>query len=220
MRRALVAFAVVAAAACGGGSAEERPLDEVLERSGTQFESLGSVRFEIGVEGVPVSFDDEGTLTASSAEGQYAAPDSFQALVDVSAFGLTAQLGAISIGPDRWVSDPVTGQFELLPIDIGFDPRLLFDDTTGVGETVRGLDAELIGYDGTYHIRGTVEGPTVKVLTAGLVPEGDLDVDFFIDGDTLNITTLQFNTEDGDGVSAWSITFSEFDEPVTIEPPE
>jgi len=219
MLRALVALAVLVAA-CGGGSAEERPLDEVLQRSGTQFEDLGSVRFEIAVEGAPVSFDDEGTLTASNAEGQYAAPGSFQALVDVSAFGLTAQLGAISIGSERWVSDPVTGRFELLPIDIGFDPRLLFDESTGVGETVRNLDAELVGYDGAYHVRGTVEGPTVKVLTAGLVPGGDLEVDFFIDGETLNITTLQFETESGDGVSVWSIEFSEFDEPVTIEPPE
>ena len=82
------------------------------------------------------------------------------------------------------------------------------------------MDAELIGYDGTYLVRGTVEGPTVRVLTAGLVPDGDLDVDFFIDGETLDITSLEFETAADGGVSMWSITFSEFDEPVSIDPPE
>jgi hypothetical protein len=218
--RPYLAAVVLLVASCGGNSATQLPLAEVLERAGDAFDALRSVRFEIVVDETPVFFDDAGTLAATAAEGQYAAPGSFQALVDVTAFGLSTQLGAISIGSDRWVSDPVTGEFELLPIDIGFDPRLLFDDAEGVGETVRALDATMVGFDDRYHIRGTVGGRTVEVLTAGLIGEGDLDVDFFIDGESLQIVELSFDTEGERGVSRWSITFSEFDEPVTIEPPE
>lgn len=220
MRRALAAASAVLIAACGQSAAEQIPLEEVLATAGDQFDALDSVRFDITVEGTPVFFDDEGALAASSAEGQYSAPDSFQALVDVTAFGLTTQVGAISIGPDRWVSDPVTGAFQLLPIEVGFDPRLLFDPTEGVGATVRALDATLEEFDGTYRISGVVAGPTVKVLTAGLIAGGELDVTLFIDGDSLQISELQFATTNDRGRSDWSIAFSEFDEPVTIVPPE
>jgi hypothetical protein len=219
MRRALI-FAAVVVAACGGSSATELPLAEVLATAGSQFDALEAVRFSIEVDGVPVFFDDEGTLAATAADGQYSAPGSFQALVDVTAFGLATQLGAISVGEDRWVTNPVTGEWDLLAIGTGFDPLVLFDPDNGVGATVSNLDATLISFDKRYHIRGTVGGPTVKVLTAGLLEEGELDVDLYIDGDSLQVVELAFDTESAEGLSNWTISFSEFDEPVTIDPPE
>ncbi len=217
MRRVLLALVL---AACGGSSVEQLPLEEALERAGAQFDALASVRFDIRVEGVPVYFDDENTLAATSATGQYAAPGSFQAVVDVTAFGLATQIGAVSVGADRWVTNPVTGAWELLPIGIGFDPLVLFDRADGVGATVRELDATLVAFGDRYHARGVVAGPTVKVLTAGLVPDGELDVDLFIDASSLHIVELAFDTPSDEGVSMWTISFSEFDEPVTIERPE
>lgn len=219
MSRVLIAAALVVAA-CGGSGAAELPLAEVLATAGSQFDALDSVRFSIEVEGVPVYFDDEGTLAATSADGQYSAPGSFQALVDVTAFGLATQLGAISVGEDRWVTNPVTGEWDMLAIGTGFDPLVLFDPDSGVGSTVTNLDATLVSFDMRYHIRGSVGGPTVKVLTAGLVEEGELDVDLFVDADSLQIVELAFDTQSDEGASNWTISFSEFDEPVTIEPPE
>jgi hypothetical protein len=217
MKRAfLIAFLV---AACGGSSAAELPLAEVLATSGRQFDDLESVRFSIAVEGAPVSFDSDGTLTASSAVGQYDAPESFQALVEVSAFGLSAELGAISIGADRWITDPVTGEWERLDIGIGFDPLVLFDPDQGVGATVAALDATLVEFGSDYEITGTVGGPTVKVLTAGLLDEGELDIVLIVDAESLQITEIGFDTEAADGTSRWTIEFSEFDEPVMIDPP-
>lgn len=218
MSRVLIAAALVVAA-CGGSGAAELPLAEVLATAGSQFDALEAVRFRIEVDGVPVFFDDEGTLAATAADGQYAAPGSFQALVDVTAFGLKTQLGAISVGEDRWVTNPVTGEWELLAIGTGFDPLVLFDPGTGVGATVGNLDATLISFDSSYHIRGTVGGPTVKVLTAGLLEEGELDVELSIDAESLQIVELAFDTTSDEGISNWTISFSEFDEPVTIDPP-
>lgn len=219
MVRASLALAL-SLMACGGSSAAELPLDEALSTAGNQFDALQSVRFDITVEGVPVYFDDDGTLSATSADGQYLAPESFQAVVDVTAFGLSTQLGAISVGADRWITNPVTGAWALLPFGTGFNPLVLFDPDDGVGATVRRLDATLVEFDGRYHVRGKVGGPTVKVLTAGLVEEGELDVDLFIDGDSLQIVELSFDVEGTEGISEWTIEFSEFDKPVTIDPPE
>lgn len=220
MRRVALALALVAVA-CGGSSAAQLPLAETLATAGNQFDALTSVRFSIEVDGVPVYFNDDGTLAATSADGQYSAsPGSFQAVVDVTAFGLATQLGAISVGVDRWITNPVTGDWELLAIDVGFNPLVLFDPDDGVGATVRELDATLIDFGDRYHIQGEVGGPTVKVLTAGLVAEGELDVDLFIDADSLQIVELAFDVEGAEGISEWTIGFSEFDKPVTIEPPE
>lgn len=218
MRRTLLLVALIVAA-CGGSGAAELPLAEALETSGRNFDNLESVRFSITVDGVPVSFDDEGTLTASSADGQYDAPESFQALVEVSAFGLSAELGAISIGADRWITNPVTTEWELLDIGIGFDPLVLFDPQDGVGATVAGLDATLVAFGSRYEVTGKVGGPTVKVLTAGLLSEGELDITLFIDADSLQITEIGFETEGDEGTSEWTIEFSEFDDPVSIDPP-
>ncbi len=219
MLRVPLALALVAVA-CGGSSAAELPLEEALATAGSQFDSLTSVRFSIMVDGVPVFFDDDGTLAATSADGQYSAPGSFQAVVDVTAFGLSTQLGAISVGADRWITNPVTGDWELLAFDVGFNPLVLFDPDEGVGATVQQLDATLIEFGDRYHIQGEVGGPTVKVLTAGLVAEGELDVDLFIDAESLQIVELSFDVAGAEGVSEWTIEFSEFDKPVTIEPPE
>lgn len=219
MLRVPIALALIVAA-CGGSSAAQLPLDEALATAGRQFDALNSVRFSITVDGVPAYFDDDGTLAATSADGQYSAPGSFQAVVDVTAFGLSTQLGAISVGADRWITNPVSGDWALLPFGTGFDPLVLFDPDEGVGSTVRRLDATLIDFGDRYHIQGEVGGPTVKVLTAGLVAEGELDVDLFIDADSLQIVELAFDVEGTDGVSEWTIEFSEFDKPVTIEPPE
>ncbi|MDH3729976.1 MAG: LppX_LprAFG lipoprotein [Acidimicrobiia bacterium] len=220
MLRAALALGLVAVACGGSTTAAQLPLDEALAKAGSQFDALTSVRFAITVDGVPVYFDDQGTLAATSADGQYSAPGSFQAVVDVTAFGLSTQLGAISVGADRWITNPVTGVWSLLPFGTGFDPLVLFDPDEGVGATVRRLDATLVDFDDRYHIQGGVGGPTVKVLTAGLVADGELDVDLFIDGDSLHIVELSFDVEGTEGVSEWTIEFSEFDEPVTIEPPE
>lgn len=217
MRRLLLAVALTVTA-CGGSTAQEAPLDEVLATAGSLFDEMESARFSITVDGVPVSFDDEGTLVATSADGQYDAPESFQALVDVKAFGISAQVGAVSIGLDRWVKVPPGGWTEL-PADIGFNPLVLFDRGLGVGATVARLDATLIEFDGDYHIQGPVAGPTVEVLTAGLLDGGELDVDLLIAGDSLRIVELAFDTVSDEGVSSWTIEFSEFDEPVTIDSP-
>lgn len=203
-------------AACGGSTAPDRPVSEVLDAAGANFNELASVRFTIDVAGGAVYLDDAETLAATSAEGQYLAPESFQAIVEVTAFDLATQVGAISIGPTRWVTNPVTGEWGELPEGIGFDPLQLFDPTIGVAATLREMVDPEIATDGDdYVVSGTVGGRRVRTLTAGLLEAEGVPIDVLIDGTTLQIEELRFTVGDGD----WTIAFSEYDEPVTIDPP-
>lgn len=217
--RALLPIIVLLVAACSGSGTEleERPVGDILAEAGDQFDALDSVRFTIDVAGEPVYLDADETLAATRADGQYAAPDAFQAVVDVTAFDLSTEVGAISIGETRWVTNPVTGTWSELAAGAGFDPRELFDNEVGVAATLRGMpDAELAGRSGDYTVTGTVGGGRVRTLTAGLLDAEAVALEVTIDGGSMQITTLRFPIEG----SEWTITFSEFDEPVTIEPPD
>lgn len=219
---------LLAIGACGGNgstptSAAPETAQELLAKAGPVLQALDSVRFEIDVEGDPVYIDGAELLAASRAEGQYQAPASFQAIVEVVTFGIRAELGAINIGADQWITNPITGDWEKLPPDFGFDPLTLFDPDIGLGATLaQGVKGSRFvgpssGVD-KYLVAGTLEGSQVSVITAGLVSEPEVDVVLTIDAETSRVESVAFDT--GGGASQWLVSFSEFDQPVTIDPPE
>ncbi|MDH3470167.1 MAG: LppX_LprAFG lipoprotein [Acidimicrobiia bacterium] len=222
------AFLVVVAA-CGGSSGGPPttlgPASAVdaLAKAGPVLQDLESVRFRIEVDGDPVFIDGAELLAASSAEGQYQAPASFQAVVQVKVFGITAEVGAINIGEDQWITNPITSEWERLPPDFGFDPLTLFDPDIGLGAMLAGgvEGAEFSGPSegvDSYAITGTLQGSQVEVITAGLVAEPEVEILVAIDATTSHVEQVTFDT--GGGTSQWTVSFSDFDEPVTIEPPE
>ncbi len=214
----MVAALAVAGVSCGDGAAPVPSLEEILTGAGAQFETLESVRFDIDVQGAPVYLDGAQTLEAREAAGQYAAPESFQAVVEATALGLGVELGAVSIGDRQWVTNPVTGGWEELPPGYGFDPLQLFDPVDGIGATLAGLDDATLADSGSrYHVQGTVGASRVRTLTAGLLEQEAVEIDLFIDPDSLHLLEVSF--EVGDPPSMWTIGFSEFNEPVTIDPP-
>lgn len=230
MARFIVSMAsLLVIAACGGSSngaattAGPASAAEVLAKAGPVLQDLESVRFLIEVDGDPVYIDGSELLAASSAEGQYQAPASFQAVVQVKVFGITAEVGAINIDDDQWITNPITSDWERLPPDFGFDPLTLFDPDIGLGAMLAGgvEDPQFTGASegvDTYSITGTLQGSQVEVITAGLVAEPQVEILAAIDASTFHVESVTFDT--GGGASQWTVSFSDFDEPVTIEPPE
>jgi lipoprotein LprG len=225
---AAATVAVFFVVSCGGDSESTTTLapaeaSTVLAEAGSVLQNIETVRFEILVDGEPVYVDGAELLAASAAEGQYEAPESFQAIVDVKTFGLSVELGAVSIGQDQWVTNPVTGDWEQLPPGYGFDPLTLFDPEVGLGATLTaGLaDATFVGEStgvDEYTIAGVVAGDRVAALTAGLVEEPEVTIVLTIDADSHEVKEATFDT--GGGASHWTVRFSEFNEPVSIESPE
>jgi lipoprotein LprG len=199
----------------------------MLREAGQAMQAVESVRFEMSREGAPVYFDPDAQLIFSSAVGQYAAPDSVRAVVRVQGPGITLEVNSISIGDDQWLTNPLTRRWEKLPSGWGFNPAALFDPELGwepiLREDITVLEGPLrVDLNGRshYQFRVTAVGSRLPVITAGLVQDEAIEINIWTQTGTNLISQLQFETGDPGGErSQWLITFTEFNQPVTISPP-
>jgi lipoprotein LprG len=221
---------VILAAGCGGDDATgptlAPDLDTIITAAAETMGSVDTVQFGIERGGAPVYIDPLDTLAFVSADGRFAAPDSADALLVVSVGDLRAQIGAVAIDGATWLTNPITGDWELAPDGYTFDPATLFDPELGwrplLADDLSG--AELIGLEdrgGTplYHVRGNAPEDRISLITAGLVGQ-DVIVDLWIDPVTGAVAEAEFDTEYRGDLSDWRLTFTGYGEPLTIEVPD
>jgi lipoprotein LprG len=168
------------------------------------------------------SIDAADAISLNSVIGRFNVPESADAVVEVEVAGaLTTELGAVAIGGDVWLSDPITGELQPLPPGIDLDPSNFFDPSGGWQPLLEDLaDVELVGTeDGLYHLTGTASAERVEVITAGLVDGADVVVDLWIDPVTGLVGRVEFTTDLGDGDAHWVLTLSDYGETFEIEPP-
>jgi lipoprotein LprG len=200
----------------------------MLREAGQAMQALESVRFEMSRSGGPVFFDPDGQLVFNSAIGQYAAPDGVRAVIRVMGPGITLEINTIALGDEQWLTNPLTRRWEKLPAGWGFNPAALFDPELGWEPLLRDDVTVLTGpaavdLNGQPHYRFEVKavGPRLPVITAGLVQDQAIDLTIWLQQSSRLISQLQFETGGGESeASQWQLTFSEFNEPVTITPPE
>lgn len=232
--RGLLASAVLAISACGGsGEAEPTaptiPADAtaIVDASARAMGATTSVRFELRREGAPVFIDEFEKLTLNSAIGEFTVPRSARALLEVGVEGgLTTELGAIALDDEVWLSNPITGNFETLPTGYDIDPSLFFDPEDGWQPLMENLsDVSLVGVeerDGNdrYHIAATAPAEQVEVITARLVRNQDVAIDFWIQPVTGEVREAQFSAEFDGGEVQWTLLLSNYGDDFDIEPPE
>lgn len=215
----------VALAACGGSDADlssAPPAAELLADAGEAMRNVETVRFDITVDGAPVGLDGSNLLTGRSAVGDYRAPGSFRAIVQGAAAGIPIEIGAIAIEQDKWITNPLTGEWESLGVDSSFDPLRLFAREGGIGDLLAtGLEGgEVVDADGSrYAVAGTVNGADVQVITAGLIEEDRVDLVAWIDDETRLVSELIFSTGQGEEESRWTVLLSGYGDEVVVEPP-
>ncbi len=216
-------LAALVTVGCGDSSGETTlPADpgQILTAATEAMSSVETLRFELLRSGAPITVAG---LEFDSATGQYLAPDSAQALLKVKASGFAVEVGTIAIGDRVWLTNPLSQEWDEFPAGTGFNPAIIFDPDLGwrplLGADMSG--AALVGGEesGPYVVAGTVAPARVEVLTAGLVSEQAVDVVIMIDRETARVLQVAFTTDGADGASDWVLDLSEFDEPVTIEPP-
>jgi hypothetical protein len=229
---ALAASLVIAACGSSGDgepTAPTIPADatSIVAASAAAMGATESVRFELNRSGAPVYIDQLEQLALNGLVGQFTVPGSAQAVLEVEVNGgLISELGAIALDDEIWLSNPITGTFEPLPAGIDLDPSLFFDPQGGWQPLMEGLtDVELVATeqrDGAnrYHIAATAPADRVETITAGLVRDQDVDIDFWIQPVTGHVRSVEFTTSvDGDDVE-WSLDLSEYGEDFDIQPPE
>ena len=200
---------------------------ELLEKSAATMGSVDTVQFSIVRGGEPVYIDTQGFLEFVSATGRYAAPGAAEALVTVSALGLSTEVGAVVIEGDTWLTNPITGLWEPTPPGYTFDPATLFDPEVGFRAmlregipTVEDLGDELVEEETFRHVRFTAAGPRVEVITAGMVRGEDVVIDAWIEPVSGELRRATFPTAIGALPTEWDLTFFDFGADITITPPD
>jgi hypothetical protein len=227
----LIVATTLLASACAGETETATTLapepDVVLAAAASAMGSVDYVLFKIERGGAPVYIDPLDTLNFSKAEGQFAAPSSANAVVTLQVGNLNAQIGAVAIDGNTWLTNPITGAWEDAPEGYDFDPTTLFDPELGWRPLLaEGLsDVVWIGEEERdneprYHIRATADEDRVALILAGLINKQAVDLDMWIDPETGYVREAELSTVFEGQTSDWSIEFSEFDKPVEITPPD
>lgn len=224
-----IAVAILAASCGGSEPATTLPPEPgpVLEAAAQEMGTIDYVTFRIERGGAPVYIDPLETLNFKLAEGQFAAPSSADAVVTLEVGNLNAQIGAIAIAGQTWLTNPITGEWEEAPEGYAFDPATLFDPDLGWRPLLaEGLsDVEWIGeeeHNGEprYHIRAAADEDRVALILAGLIKKQPVDLDMWIDPETGYVREAELSTVYEGQTSDWFIEFSKFGEPVEITPPD
>jgi lipoprotein LprG len=190
-------------------------------------QALQSAHFAISRGGGPVYLDADETLVFSAAQGDYAAPDAVSAEVTVAGPGVALAVYTIAVGPDQWITNPLSGAWEKLPPGWGFNPAILFDPQLGWQPLLNQdiSNVELVGLvqeeeQSLYHIRAEATGERIQAVTGGLV-RGDepIEVEIWLDPATNRVHRLHFLTPSAaEEPAEWTLEFSQFNNPVNIQP--
>jgi len=216
--------------ACSGEDlgGEKLPIEAASLQTASA-EAMGavmSVRFELERTGAPVFIDQVESISLDAIDGRFQRPGSADAILQVTVNGsLRTKLGAVAIGEEVWLSNPVTGTFETLPLGFDLDPSLFFDPEDGWRPLLVGLTGitfvEEIDRDGTtYHLRGTAPADTMQAITAGLVRGQDVELDLWLHPVTAAVRFIEFSTAFGGDTSDWALELREYGEQFEILPPE
>ena len=226
----LLAFTVLVSA-CGDGEESTTVLPPepgpVLEAAAEATGSVESVRFMLERSGAPIYIDPLDTLNFESTEGQFSAPSSANAVVTLAVGSINAQIGAIAIEGETWLTNPITGEWEDAPEGYVFDPATLFDPELGWRPLLAtGLsDVEWVGEEenngeARYHIRAQADQDRVAVILAGLIDKQPVELDMWIEPSTGYVREAELSTVSEGQTSDWYIEFTEFGEPVEVTPPD
>ncbi len=207
---------------------------EVLQASFAAMQAVEALHFETNAV-VPLTVSGQTLDIPVGSEGDYKPPDNFQGTISATIIFLTIESQIIRTGDTTYLLDPRNGEWKVFPGEILFfvgpnadiEAALAsFDDPVVVGEeTLDGVQ--------TYHLEGTISADAF----------GDIDGEFQIglwagvEDSRLRQVTVQGGADLGEEVNEFfaslsglgveakgtlslTLKISDFDTPVSIEPPD
>lgn len=216
--------------ACGSGDDDDtatptEDVSQILNDAADRWDATETAHFELEIDG-ETYLDDAETIQLKGASGDMQRPDSVKAEASISASLLNVDVSLIFIGDEAYMTDLVTGSWIQAPDDFSYDPGILLSDDEGLSNVLRSLEnAELVGaeeVDGksANHVTATVPGNVVERLTAGTIGGDQVNVDVWIDTETADILRVRVaEPTDDQEDRIWTITLSNFGEPVEISRP-
>lgn len=201
--------------------------DQLIEDAASRWSETDSVAFDLEVDGTTY-LDVNETIELDSVEGVLNRPDEAEAEATVQIGFATFDVGLVAIGDDVYMTNFLSGDWERGPANFDFNPALIFDDDQGVGAVLAEMNEVEVGEESTIggtdvvEVSGTVDQDDIDQLVAGSLEGDEINVSLWIDvetGDLLQIRLSEPEDVDGEPI-AWVITFSNHNQPVTIEAPD
>ena len=199
------------------------PIDvaALLTRSGEATGALKTFRFQLEHNrdgGTPLTE----TLTVTEADGIVVSPDavSIEFAGTVGNFAVRSSL--ITLGDDSYMTNPLTGVWEQVAREVS--PLGFFDPQRGIGSMMTQLQSPVLvsKSDSEFEIEGALPVEALEPLLGGLTQGTTVNARLTIDASSLFLRQAildgRVTATEPDGVVR-TITLSEFNEQVTIEPP-
>ncbi len=217
--------------ACRSATPVPLPAKEIILRSITRLQETSGFHFVIDRSGAPAFLDTENTLSLRRMEGDFVAPDRIRATVRVIAPGFVSDVEVISIGDTQWQTIPLSGTWQQLPPEWGFNPALLFDSSAGLKpiletdleqlESLGHVELEELPSKRLYALSGRIKGGRIYEITYGLIGPDVMAITLWIVPETFELYRMVIS-EDAQAeqeTTIWTLDFWDYDQQVEIQPP-
>ncbi|MGI8423493.1 MAG: LppX_LprAFG lipoprotein [Chloroflexota bacterium] len=228
VRRRALLLAVLPLAACVPFQRVQAPppAATLLERAATAVEQVRSVRFRLEITGGQMILGPG--LPVTQVEGDIVQPDRVRVRALGQAGNATLEMELVTIGDRHYFADPFTRQWQALPPStVSFLP---LDRERGVPGLIRALEAaqapERVTLAGgeAYLVRGTSDPARIAGFTGTSPPRGAAPVRTEVWLGTSDYLPRQIRLTGplGEGEAAAIsrlVHFSQYNRPITIDPP-
>ena len=221
--------------ACGNTTLPDIPAEELVQRAAERMKESDGFQFVIERDGAPAYLDPGETLSFRRATGAYVAPDRALATVRVIGPGLITDVDVISVAEIQWQTNVVTGDWEELPPNWGFNPAVLFDDDIGIqavlvadlSQIALAEPENLVESEGPdellYSVTAVADGTNLYQMSGTLIGPSDVTIQLWIRPETfepVRIVVSEPEPEDDELESIWQVDISHYGELIDIQPPE
>jgi hypothetical protein len=214
--------------ACGGGSKQNTSTQDIINHTAARLDAVKSVHFAATIDGAAY-IDTSRTIQLRSADGDIVPPDKMSAKIKIAVGPANIDVSLVTIGQDRYQTNPLTGAWG--PVQPGFDysPAILFDKDKGLSSVIKQLqNVERLGDDNVagqsvYHLRGNVARAALEPLSSGAIEGDPVTVELWVAQDSSNLAKLVLTepqTPNKPKPAVWTLTFDKYDQPVTIDRPQ
>ncbi|WP_051325929.1 LppX_LprAFG lipoprotein [Glycomyces tenuis] len=211
---AAAALAALALAACSG-SDEVPPADETLPDAAAAMAEVENVRFTLQVDG-----EVEG-LEIKSADGVVTSGGEAEGTGVLTAMGMDVEVSYVIVGEDAYVKG-FTGDYQQIPVGdemLPYNPTLILDPGGGVAALLEAYESaepqeteEVDGVDTDRYLVTFDPAAFSRFIPA----EGEWNTaTVWFDQETSRVVKAEFEQ----GGSTVTLTFSDYDESVSIEAP-
>lgn len=189
---------------------------ELLADSAAAMATVTSAEFDVVVDG------DLPAVTAKSAQGVLTAEGDAQGTATIEQFGQLIEGEFILVNGDLYLKG-VTGGFTPVPAAVAgavYDPSAILDPDRGVPKVLTSMTDPVItgSSDGGWTVTGTVPATVVGGLVPGITTDVAALLTIAMADSKLTGATFTLTGADGNPATV-TVGLSNFDEPVTINPP-